>query len=199
MDLFRPFLAKKARLSTFSTAVSQPETILLFFMHRLGVLVNTYYNTYAGLPEACTVAWVHGPMYLAPAILRYDRDSGWETRFFRSIEACRDLLRAHAALEAFLRAILGMAIAAGLFSVTETVDHLDDLTTEREDGCRRLCQMSASSWITIWQPRTSPRRQGVCSRRALTMSHSTFRCSRVRFDLDAPPCAHASGQFNGSL
>lgn len=131
MDLFRPYLAGCGRKSAFASETYRPREVFMLSLAHLRSLVDEYTTSYAGRLEAYTIAWVHGPMYLAPATLRYDRDEGWDERFVRCIESCRDLFNAHAALEDLLRALLGMAISIGVFTLVEAVELLDDLRAKQ--------------------------------------------------------------------
>lgn len=130
MDLFRPFLARGERLSTFATSPRRPETVFNLSLTHLRKLTYDYYTSYAGLPESFTTSWVHGPLYVAPAILHYDRSEEWQVNFLCFIEACSDLLRAHQMMEGVLRALLGMAVTAGAFSSANAADYLDDLHSQ---------------------------------------------------------------------
>lgn len=127
MDLFRPFMAKGQRLSTFSTSPRRPEAIFALAMAHLRALTRDYCIRYAGLPESHTISWVHGPLYVAPAILHYDRSEGWQSEFLYYIEVCVDLLHSHAVLDGFVRALLGMAVDTGVFSLNEATLYLEDL------------------------------------------------------------------------
>lgn len=134
MDLFRPFLAKGQRLSTFSTSPRRPEAIFALALGHLRALVHEYHATYSGLPESHSISWFHGPLYVAPAILHYDRSQNWKSRFLFCIEACADLLQAHSALEGFVRALLYMAVDAGVFGLSEATACLDDLHTLQKES-----------------------------------------------------------------
>ena len=134
MDLFRPFLARGKTLSTFSASLRRPEAIFALATGHLRALSRYYYTTYAGMPQSHTISWVHGPLYVAPAILHYERREGWEADFLFYIDACSDLLRSHQVMEAFLRALLGMAIAAGALSVPQSTEYLDQLRLMREQN-----------------------------------------------------------------
>lgn len=127
MDLFRPFLAKGEHLSTFATSPRRPEAIFNLSLSHLRALTRDYYSAFAGLPESHTISWVHGPLYVAPAILHYDRSDGWQLAFLSFIEACSDLLQAHRMMEGLVRALLGMAVHAGVFSTPDAAEYLDDL------------------------------------------------------------------------
>lgn len=131
MDLCRPFLTRDGRLANFVTSTHWPEVIFQASFYNLRDLVDTYNAKYAGLPQAYTIAWVHGPMYLAPATLYHDRDPGWQSRVIHSLEVFRDLLQAHAALDVLLRALLGMAMSAGMFDVSDATELLDELKMKR--------------------------------------------------------------------
>ena len=126
MDLFRPFLGRGAAAG-FTAKQRRPEAIFSLSFSHLQTLTSDYHNSYAGLPEALTTSWVHGPLYVAPAILRYDRSEGWQGSFLSSIEAIAHLLQAHQMIEGIVRALLGMAIAVGLFSKAEAIEYLDGL------------------------------------------------------------------------
>lgn len=132
MDLFRPFLAKEQVLSSFATSPRRPEAIFALSLGHLHALTRYYHTSFAGLPESHTISWVHGPLYVAPAILHYDRSEGWETKFLHCIEACSDLMQSHKALEGFLRALLGMAVVAGAFTVAQATAYLSSLQAVRE-------------------------------------------------------------------
>lgn len=134
MDLFRPFLAQGQVLSTFSTSPRRPEAMFALSLGHLRALSRYYHTTFAGRPESHTISWVHGPLYVAPAILHYERREGWQSEFFSSIEACSDLLQSHQVMEGFLRALLGMAVFAEMLSVAQATEYLDSLRATRDAG-----------------------------------------------------------------
>lgn len=126
MDLFRPFLGRGSAAGS-TTKHRRPEAIFSLSFSHLQTLTSDYYKSYAGLPECLTISWVHGPLYVAPAILRYDRSDGWQANFLSAIEATADLLQAHQMMEGVVRALLGMAIDVGVFSTADATEYLDDL------------------------------------------------------------------------
>lgn len=127
MDLFRPFLGRGAATATSATIHRRPEVIFGLSFNHLQKLTTDYYNTYAGRPESLTISWVHGPLYVAPTVLRYDRSEGWQANFLASIETTADLLQAHQMMEGLVRALLGMAVKVGVFSTADATEYLDDL------------------------------------------------------------------------
>lgn len=134
MDLFRPFLAKGQVLSTFTASPRRPEAIFALSLGHLRALSRYYHTHFGGLPEGHTISWVHGPLYVAPAILHYERREGWQADFFSYIEATSDLLKSHQVMEGFLRALLGMAVFAEMLSMAQATEYLDSLKATRDEG-----------------------------------------------------------------
>lgn len=101
-------------------------------LSHLRALTQYYRATFGGLPPSHTVSWVHGPLYVAPAMIRYERREGWQMDILHCIEACTGLLQSHSVMEGFLRAILGMAVSAGAFSMAQARECLDNLLARRQ-------------------------------------------------------------------
>jgi hypothetical protein len=92
---------------------------------QLRALTRYYHTTYARSAEFHTISWVHGPLYAAPAILRYERRGDWKAEFLSCIDACSGLLQSHQVMEGFLKALFGMAVSAGTFSTAQAKQRLN--------------------------------------------------------------------------
>jgi hypothetical protein len=133
MDLFRPFLSQGQLLSTFSTSPHRPEAIFSLSFRHLRALTHYYHTTYAGLAESHTISWIHGPLYVAPVILHYERREDREADFLSCIKACLGLFQSHQVVEGIVRAVLGMAVTEGALSMALAKECLDGLRAMRDD------------------------------------------------------------------
>ncbi|KAF2723687.1 hypothetical protein K431DRAFT_325169 [Polychaeton citri CBS 116435] len=145
MDLFRPYLAQMNILSTFSTSPRRPEAIFMLSFTHLKDLTHYYHSSYAGLAASHTISWVHGPLYVAPAILHYQKRESWKIEFLPYLSACSDLFQAHKVMEGFLKALLGMAVFAGAISMMQANEFLENLRAKRQD--RRTFEVLETGFV----------------------------------------------------
>lgn len=136
MDIFRPFISQRQLISTISSNPRRPETIFALSLSHLRNLTQYYYETFKGTAEAYTVSWVHGPLYVAPAILRYEKPETRRESFIRCMQTCTGLVESHPVLDGFVRALFGMAVAAEVFSSVEAVEHYSHFRVKGEENGR---------------------------------------------------------------
>jgi len=132
MDVFRPFLAQPQLLSTFASDPQRPIAIFALSYSHLKDLTKYYHTTFANTPAAHTISWVHGPLYIAPTILRYDKTQNRASEFLACMLACAPLLASHNILEGAVKALFSVAVSAGVFSVQQAMAHITILTAARE-------------------------------------------------------------------
>ena len=132
MDVFRPFLAQPQLLSTLTSDPQRPIAIFALSFAHLKELTKYYHTTFAGTPFVHTISWVHGPLYIAPTILRYDKSSNRAFEFLACMLACAPLIASHKILEGAVKALFSVAVSAGVFDVQQAMAHIGLLTEGRE-------------------------------------------------------------------
>ena len=132
MDVFRPFLAQPQLLSTFASNPQRPIAIFALSYAHLRELTAYYHTTFAGTPFAHTISWVHGPLYIAPTILRYDKTTNCAFEFLACMLACAPLIASHRILEGAVKALFSVAVSAGVFDVQQAIAHIGLLTEGRK-------------------------------------------------------------------
>lgn len=132
MDLFRPFIARNELLASFSWNQGRPEMIFALSLSHLRNLTQFYYDSFKGTAELHTVSWIHGPLYVAPGILRYENNETKKTSFICCMHTLAGLIESHPTLKGFLKALLGMAVSAKVFTVSEAMEYYKVFTTSSE-------------------------------------------------------------------
>lgn len=131
MDVFRPFLAQPQLLSSFASDPQRPIAIFALSYAHLKEMTKYYHTTFAGTPFVHTISWVHGPLYIAPTILRYDKSPNRASEFLACMLACAPLIASHKILEGAVKALFSVAVSAGVFNVQQAMAHIGLLT----EGC----------------------------------------------------------------
>ena len=132
MDVFRPFVAQPQLLSTVASDPQRPIAIFALSYAHLKELTKYYHMTFTGTPFAHTISWVHGPLYIAPTILRYDKTPNCAFEFLACMLACAPLIASHRILEGAVKALFSVAVSAGVFDVQQAMAHIGLLTEGRE-------------------------------------------------------------------
>lgn len=132
MDLFRPFVSQNQLLSTFSSDPQRPIAIFALSYNHLKDLTKYYHTTFANTAAAHTISWVHGPLYIAPTVLRYGKHEQRASEFLACMLACAPLIASHNILEGAVKALFSLAVSAGVFSVQQAMAHIDVLMAARE-------------------------------------------------------------------
>lgn len=132
MDLFRPFLGqRKARRSTLSADASRAAAIFVLSFNHLRALTLYYQITFATRPESHTIAWIHGPLYVASSIISYEHQRSQRSSLTLCMQAFSKLLDSHAVVSSFVKGLYGMAVEAGVLTATEARDQWDNISTQR--------------------------------------------------------------------
>jgi hypothetical protein len=131
MDVFRPFLSQPQQLSTFASDPQRPIAIFALSYAHLKQLTTYYTTTFAGTLFIHTISWVHGPLYIAPTILRYDKSPNRASDFLACMLACTPLIASHKILEGAVKALFSVAVSAGVFDVQLAMAHIGILTEGR--------------------------------------------------------------------
>lgn len=132
MDVFRPFISQTQLLSTFSSDPQRPIAIFALSYNHLKDLTRYYHTTFANTAAAHTISWVHGPLYIAPTVLRYGKPEERASDFLACMLACAPLIASHNILEGAVKALFSVAVGAGVFTVQQAVAHIDVLMAARE-------------------------------------------------------------------
>lgn len=132
MDVFRPFLPQPHLLSTFTSNPWRPITIFALSYAHLKEPTASCYTTFVGTPFAHTISWVHGPIYIAPTILRYDGTPKYACKFLACMLACVPLIASHKIMEDAVKARFSVAVGAGVFNAQQAMVHIGLLTEGRE-------------------------------------------------------------------
>jgi len=132
MDVFRPFLSQPQQLSTFTSDPQRPIAIFALSYAHLKQLTTYYSKTFAGTLFVHTISWVHGPLYIAPTILRYDKLPNRASEFLACMLACMPLIASHKILEGVVKALFSVAVREGVFDVRQAVAHIGILIEGRE-------------------------------------------------------------------
>lgn len=131
MDVFRPFLSQSQLLSTFASDPQRPIAIFALSFNHLKELTRYYHTTFANTAAAHTISWVHGPLYIAPTILRYDKSEKGASDFLACMNACAPLIESHVVMDGAVKALFSVAVSAGVFDVQTAMAHINALTAKR--------------------------------------------------------------------
>jgi hypothetical protein len=145
MDLFRPFLAQADLLATFTTDPRHPETIFRSSLKHIADLTRDYYTRFLGKPEGYTVSWVHGPLYVVPAMLQYGLPAGQKADVVYYIETCSGLLQSHRAMDSMIKALLHLAVSAEAISSAEANALFNSMKAKRKQPSSD--QTAEAGWV----------------------------------------------------
>lgn len=135
MDIFRPFVSQHQLLSTFSSEKRPIAIFALSFSH-LKDLTRYYHSHFAGTAPSHTISWVHGPLYTATAVLRYEQREKRAANFLYCMRSCHGLLQSHTVMKGMMKALFSMAIEAGVFAVHQANEVLDGFKSHSSDEQR---------------------------------------------------------------
>lgn len=133
MDVFRPFLEQGQVLSTFTSDPKRPIAIFALSLGHLKDLTVYYQTTFSKTAASHTISWVHGPLYIAPTILRYERAEMKAASFLACIQACAPLIESHIIMEGAVKALISMAVSMGVFDMAQAMQHLAGLTAVKAE------------------------------------------------------------------
>lgn len=131
MDVFRPFLSQSQQLSSFASDPQRPIAIFALSYNHLKELTKYYHTAFANTAAAHTISWVHGPLYIAPTILRYDKSETRASDFLACMHACAPLIESHVIMDGAVKALFSVAVTAGVFDVQQAMAHINALTAKR--------------------------------------------------------------------
>lgn len=133
MDIFRPYLDQGQTLSTFMSDPQRPIAIFALSLGHLKDLTMYYQTAFADTAPSHTISWVHGPLYIAPSILRYEKAEMKAASFLACMQACAPLIDSHIIMEGAVKALFSMAVGTGVFDIAQAMEHLARLTATRAE------------------------------------------------------------------
>lgn len=119
MDLYRPFLAQRTLESVGGNELQVPQVVFVLSFTHLRALTQHYHASFSDSAFSRTIAWIHGPLYVASAIINYENAASRSSSFVACMEAFHPLLESHAIVETFVKGLYSMAVQAGVLSVVE--------------------------------------------------------------------------------
>lgn len=78
-----------------------------------------------------TISWIHGPMFVASAIVTYGRQGRQKQQFLQCMETFRSLIKSHVVVETFVRALFSLAVAAKILTIQDATIHHDSICQGR--------------------------------------------------------------------
>jgi hypothetical protein len=128
MEIFRPFYGKGWTLKTFDTRQSTPEAMFWSSLTQLERLALEYRQNHAS--AASSIFWHLSLLYIGNAVVRHPTGPIWHFNFMLCMYAYADLAGSFRVAEAFLRAILYMAVDRKLVSHEEALAIMKKLPNE---------------------------------------------------------------------
>ncbi|KAJ8606897.1 hypothetical protein MRB53_040650 [Persea americana] len=95
-------------------------------------LTASYHTCFGSSAESRTISWIHGPLYVATAIIYHEREESQRMSFLACMEAFKSLLESHAVVEVFVKGLYGMAVGCGILSAGQAQRHMRSICAIRD-------------------------------------------------------------------
>jgi hypothetical protein len=109
MDIFRPFLGKKLKLTTFSTTDSSPEQVFVASLEQLKRMAVEY--RISQLSATHSILWHDALLYVANAVINDTRDPDWQFYFTMCLWGYIKLYPSFQVAGGILQSLLYLAIS----------------------------------------------------------------------------------------